>query len=29
MRYIREYNKAAKPLKWKYDDPTRRHHRFF
>ena len=25
MRYIREYNKAAKPLKGKYDDPTRRY----
>jgi transposase len=29
MRYIREYNKDARPLKWKYDDPTRRHHQFF
>lgn len=25
MRFIREYNKAAKPLKWKYDDPSRRY----
>ena len=24
MRYIRHYNKAAKPVKWKYADPTRR-----
>lgn len=24
MRYIRQYNKAAKPLNWKYADPTRR-----
>jgi len=24
MRYIRQYNKDPKPLKWKYDDPTRR-----
>ncbi|HET6492145.1 MAG TPA: IS630 family transposase [Burkholderiales bacterium] len=24
MRYIRQYNKQAKPLKWKYYDPTRR-----
>jgi len=24
MRYIRQYNKRAKPLKWKYFDPTRR-----
>jgi transposase len=24
MRYIRLYNKRAKPLKWKYDDPSRR-----
>jgi hypothetical protein len=29
MRYIREYNKDAKPLKWKYDDPARRHRQFF
>jgi transposase len=24
MRYIRQYNKTAQPLKWKYADPTRR-----
>lgn len=24
MRYIRQYNKNPKPLKWKYADPTRR-----
>lgn len=24
MRYIRQYNKNAKPVKWKYFDPTRR-----
>jgi len=24
MRYIRHYNKAAKPVKWKYAEPTRR-----
>jgi hypothetical protein len=24
MRYIRQYNKNAKPLKWKYADPSRR-----
>jgi hypothetical protein len=24
MRYIREHNKTAKPIKWKYTDPTRR-----
>ena len=24
MRYIRHYNKNARPLKWKYSDPTRR-----
>ena len=24
MRYIRQYNKNAKPMKWKYADPTRR-----
>ena len=24
MRYIRQYNKVPKPLKWKYFDPTRR-----
>lgn len=24
MRYIREYNKAPKPIKWKYEDPSRR-----
>ena len=29
MRYIRQYNKNTKPLKWKYDNPQRRHHQFF
>jgi len=24
MRYIREYNKSPRPLKWKYADPSRR-----
>jgi hypothetical protein len=24
MRYIRQYNKQAAPLNWKYSDPTRR-----
>lgn len=24
MRFIREYNKDARPIKWKYDDPSRR-----
>lgn len=24
MRYIREHNKTAKPIKWKYADPRRR-----
>lgn len=24
MRYIRHYNKSAKPLKWKYDNPANR-----
>ena len=24
MRYIREHNKDLKPIKWKYDDPSRR-----
>lgn len=24
MRYIRQYNKSAKPLKWKYDNPAHR-----
>jgi hypothetical protein len=24
MRYIRQYNKDPKPLKWKYADPSRR-----
>jgi len=24
MRYIRQYNKSAAPLKWKYDNPRRR-----
>ena len=26
MRYIREHNKDPKPIKWKYDDPSRRIH---
>jgi transposase len=29
MRCIREHNKSPKPLKWKYDNPNRRHHQFF
>ena len=24
MRYIRQYNKNPKPIKWKYDNPTKR-----
>ncbi|CAB3685472.1 hypothetical protein LMG22037_02698 [Paraburkholderia phenoliruptrix] len=24
MHYIREHNKNPKPIKWKYDDPSRR-----
>jgi len=24
MRYIRQHNKNPKPIKWKYDDPSRR-----
>ena len=24
MRYVREHNKDPKPIKWKYDDPSRR-----
>jgi hypothetical protein len=24
MRYIRQYNKAPKTIKWRYCDPTRR-----
>ena len=24
MRYIREHNKDPKPIKWKYNDPSRR-----
>jgi hypothetical protein len=24
MRYIRQYNKTPKPVKWKYFDPNRR-----
>jgi hypothetical protein len=24
MRYIRQYNKNPKPLKWKYDNPANR-----
>ena len=26
MRYIREHNKTARPIKWKYSDPRRRIH---
>lgn len=26
MRYIREHNKSAQPIKWKYSDPSRRIH---
>jgi transposase len=26
MRYIREYNKTAQPIKWRYTDVTRRIH---
>jgi hypothetical protein len=29
MRYIRQHNKNSKPLKWKCDDPKRRHHQSF
>ena len=29
MRYIRQYNKDPRPLKWKYNNPLRRHHQFF
>jgi hypothetical protein len=29
MRYIREHNKSPKRIKWKYDNPNRRHHQFF
>jgi transposase len=25
MRYIRQYNKDPKPIKWKYDNPQRRY----
>ena len=28
MRYIRQYNKDPKPIKWKYDDPQRRYRQF-
>jgi len=28
MRYIREHNKDPKPIKWKYDNPNRRHRQF-
>jgi len=24
MKYIRHHNKTAKPVRWKYSDPTRR-----
>lgn len=29
MRYIRAHNKDPKPIKWKYDDPSRPHRQFF
>ena len=29
MRYIRAHNKDPKPIRWKYDDPNRRHRQFF
>ena len=29
VRYIRQYNKNPKALKWKFDNPSRRHHQFF
>ena len=29
MRYIREHNKSPKPIKWKYNNPNRRHHQLF
>lgn len=29
IRYIRAHNKNPKPIKWKYDDPNRRHRQFF
>jgi len=29
MRYIRAHNKDPKPIKWKYDNPSRRHRQFF
>jgi transposase len=29
MHYIRQHNKDPKPVKWKYDDPSRRHRQFF
>ena len=28
MRYIRQYNKDPKPIKWMYDDPQRRYRQF-
>ncbi|ART52181.1 IS630 family transposase [Acidovorax carolinensis] len=28
MRYIRQYNKDPKPIKWKYDNPQRRYSQF-
>lgn len=28
MHYIRQHYKDPKPLKWKYDNPQRRHHQF-
>jgi transposase len=29
MHYIRQHNQNPKPLKWKYDDPSRRYRQFF
>ncbi len=29
MHHICQHNKAPKPLKWKYDNPQRRHQQFF
>lgn len=29
MRYMRAHNKDLKPIKWKYENPSRRHRQFF
>jgi len=29
MHYIRQHNKDPRPVKWKYNDPSRRHRQFF